>query len=167
MYKQAENGLWIKTCSKCQTEKTLDSFSKNRAAKDGLQAWCKDCGKAYRDSKKATQEIEVVSNPDVFENMMSQFTVTHMMSDTSSLWKVLENELSDDQMEAIPGMLLAFLEDRVEDGFFLLASVTDTETDVALVYRELFIALMPALRNSDNYEHTKNMLREMAMNQFM
>lgn len=166
MFKQAENGLWTKTCSKCKDAKTLDSFSKNRAAKDGLQAWCKDCGKAYRSSKKTRQEIEVTSNGDVFEDLMRPLTLVHMMPDTSALWKVLDNELSDDQMEAIPGMLLAFLEDRVEDGFFLLSSVTSTETDVALVYRELFIALI-AMRDSDNHEYTKNRLREMAIEQFM
>ena len=32
-----------KICSKCDTEKSLDSFGSNRRTKDGLQAYCKEC----------------------------------------------------------------------------------------------------------------------------
>lgn len=37
--------MQFKTCSKCQTSKPTADFSKRSAAKDGLQAWCKQCQK--------------------------------------------------------------------------------------------------------------------------
>ena len=43
----------MKKCTKCGVEKTLDSFNKQKACKDGLQYMCKDCKK---DCKKAYYE---------------------------------------------------------------------------------------------------------------
>ena len=37
----------LKTCTKCKIEKLRSEFSKNRAAKDGLQTWCKACVAVY------------------------------------------------------------------------------------------------------------------------
>ncbi len=37
----------MKICSKCEEEKLLIEFSKNRTNKDGHQAWCKKCCKIY------------------------------------------------------------------------------------------------------------------------
>ena len=34
-----------KYCPKCQTEKDLLRFSKNKARKDGVQNYCKECEK--------------------------------------------------------------------------------------------------------------------------
>ena len=35
----------MKYCPGCKTEKTTESFYKNKSTKDGLQAYCKDCWK--------------------------------------------------------------------------------------------------------------------------
>lgn len=40
----------MKPCTKCGIEKSFDSFCKNAMRKDGLQAWCKDCKKRWRDA---------------------------------------------------------------------------------------------------------------------
>ena len=37
----------IKVCSKCNTEKSLDSFGVNKATKDGLQYHCRVCINEY------------------------------------------------------------------------------------------------------------------------
>lgn len=37
----------MKTCTKCKTEKPLDSFSMNKRQKDGRQQWCKACISAH------------------------------------------------------------------------------------------------------------------------
>ena len=35
----------MKTCSKCNIEKSLDLFSKDKSRKDGYNTFCKECGK--------------------------------------------------------------------------------------------------------------------------
>jgi hypothetical protein len=37
----------MKRCSKCQCEKPLEDFPKNKATKDGLGSWCRACVAAY------------------------------------------------------------------------------------------------------------------------
>jgi 5-methylcytosine-specific restriction endonuclease McrA len=44
----------MKTCKKCNTEKTLESFSKDKTRKDDLQPYCKQCTSEYK--KKHRQE---------------------------------------------------------------------------------------------------------------
>jgi hypothetical protein len=49
-----------KTCKKCEVEKDVGEFSKNKSKKDGLQNWCKLCRKedyeANRDKRKEWRE---------------------------------------------------------------------------------------------------------------
>lgn len=44
--------LHTKQCSCCKDFKLLTCFSKNKAAKDGLQHKCKDCDNSYQRSRK-------------------------------------------------------------------------------------------------------------------
>jgi hypothetical protein len=37
----------MKLCKKCKVLKPLNSFSRNKNLKDGLQWWCKDCKKTH------------------------------------------------------------------------------------------------------------------------
>lgn len=39
-----------KTCSKCSENKPLDQFNKTKRNKDGLQTWCRECTKQYKQS---------------------------------------------------------------------------------------------------------------------
>jgi NAD-dependent SIR2 family protein deacetylase len=45
----------MKTCSKCQEELDESSFSKNKASKDGLFCWCRDCHSEYKKKQYAAQ----------------------------------------------------------------------------------------------------------------
>jgi len=42
----------LKRCNKCETEKPLDNFNKNRSRKDGRQSWCRACVAIYDNSPK-------------------------------------------------------------------------------------------------------------------
>lgn len=41
----------MKRCSRCGQIKSVESFSKNRSAKDGLSYWCRQCYSGTRSSK--------------------------------------------------------------------------------------------------------------------
>lgn len=43
----------MKTCTKCNESKTVDKFYKDSRAKDGLQTWCRECRKDYRDTYRS------------------------------------------------------------------------------------------------------------------
>lgn len=46
----------VKVCTKCATEKPLESFSRNARAGDGRVAWCKDCYLAWaRENRDKTR----------------------------------------------------------------------------------------------------------------
>jgi len=49
------NDQQVKECSKCNTPKPLDNFSKNARASFGRDAWCKKC---HSDYTKATPEYQ-------------------------------------------------------------------------------------------------------------
>lgn len=44
----ADDATQMKTCSKCRVEKRVDSFSRDRARRDGRQPQCKECRNAHR-----------------------------------------------------------------------------------------------------------------------
>lgn len=48
IYKLLNPADAVKICPKCEEEKTLDSFSKNRRTKDGRQVYCKKCKSTYQ-----------------------------------------------------------------------------------------------------------------------
>jgi hypothetical protein len=50
-YEKRENEE-TKTCTKCERELPLSEFHKNRATKDGLQSWCKDCFRKRANKQK-------------------------------------------------------------------------------------------------------------------
>lgn len=42
----------MKICVKCNIEKSLENYTREKNTKDGFRGECKDCRKAYRDSRK-------------------------------------------------------------------------------------------------------------------
>jgi len=48
----------MKTCTRCNNEKPLDTFSKNKNKKDGRGAWCKPCHRAYENNRYKTSTDE-------------------------------------------------------------------------------------------------------------
>lgn len=49
----------MKTCKKCNLEKTIDEFGRNKAKKDGLDIYCKECNALKsRKSKKDKEKIK-------------------------------------------------------------------------------------------------------------
>jgi 5-methylcytosine-specific restriction endonuclease McrA len=47
-----KSNLKIKICGKCKIEKSINEFNKDNSRKDGLQHYCKQCLKQYREDNK-------------------------------------------------------------------------------------------------------------------
>ena len=43
----------IKRCKRCNSEKDIIMFSNQKASKDGLNPWCKDCNSEYKKIKRS------------------------------------------------------------------------------------------------------------------
>lgn len=54
--------MLTKHCSRCQRDLPLDQFKKNKAMRDGLQAWCTECLYAYRNDPVRYQQYREVDN---------------------------------------------------------------------------------------------------------
>lgn len=68
-----------KKCSKCGRELPVSEFWKNITKDDGLQDYCKDCGKNYFKNRKAEPSSslkKVYSNPD-----LAKFTPKQLMEE--------------------------------------------------------------------------------------
>lgn len=61
-----------KKCSKCGRELPLNEFYLNRAAADGLQAWCKECQKERIRGHKINKDC----NPE-----LAQFTLRQLIEE--------------------------------------------------------------------------------------
>jgi len=60
----------MKTCPKCQQTKLSSAYGKNRATKDGLQTYCKDCRKEYSANNRdkiAEYKKEYYQRPESIE----------------------------------------------------------------------------------------------------
>jgi hypothetical protein len=49
-----DRGIWQKSCTVCQTFKTLDQFYKDRNGRPG--SWCRDCIQAYQRRRYRTRK---------------------------------------------------------------------------------------------------------------
>lgn len=61
-HKLCEDGIEVKFCPKCEKWKPLNTFAKNKTAKDGLYVYCKDCmnddyRNRYYTKKKNTKKV--------------------------------------------------------------------------------------------------------------
>ena len=75
----------MKKCSRCQVEKPLECFNKNKTKKDGFQTMCKNCSRAkskkYYISNLEKHKAETTKRKKkvIFENrkMLFEFYKTH------------------------------------------------------------------------------------------
>lgn len=74
-----------KTCSQCKQTKLLSEFTTNKAAKFGVQPFCRDCGRKYaqnyylRNKKKvhAASRAALKRKRDVMMDLVSTYKATH------------------------------------------------------------------------------------------
>lgn len=113
-----------KICTKCQEYKALVEFSKNKNTRDGLQAWCKSCQRAYVASRKPLK-----APLSAFEDVVGGLG----LSPNQSVLDLVTDDLTTDQEEAELSMLLALAEDRYEDFYQLLALIAVDSREISTV----------------------------------
>jgi hypothetical protein len=58
----------MKTCKKCNEVKDLSQFCKNKAIKDGLHYYCKECCRSYDASYRSNEEVKKRRSKERKEN---------------------------------------------------------------------------------------------------
>lgn len=90
----------MKFCSKCNNNKSPESFSKHCKAKDGLNSWCKDCYNQYRiDNKERLKELNSIwqkANPEKCNANTAKWQKlnTKKCSEKSRIWRSKNTERS-------------------------------------------------------------------------
>lgn len=77
----------FKTCSKCKTEKSIDSFHNNKRSKDGKQHRCKPCAKAF--TQEATKTWRNSSENYKFSVMKTKVKLKYGL-DLDTIQKIYE-----------------------------------------------------------------------------
>lgn len=76
----------MKICRRCEQEKPLIAFSRNKTFPDGLSTWCKQCRSEYRREEyaahhpgrqRATSESEMVYKTKVCIDCMQELPISH------------------------------------------------------------------------------------------
>ncbi|MFJ8024288.1 hypothetical protein [Streptomyces sp. NPDC096311] len=150
----------VKTCSKCQESKTRDNFSKNRAAKDGLQSYCKECVRAYNQARNASNRP--VATPTAEEASHGRTSPQTAAESFDEIVKDLESpalrdfpcpfekhQLTEEQDEALAGILIALMRKDVAGSKFLMSEVCETWKDVTAVMAVLLELIIGVAGNSD------------------
>lgn len=83
----------MKTCADCKGSKPYSDFSKRSAAKDGRQAYCRECSKARSAARyEAKREESLDWQKDYYErnlDMRRQYAVQYMNENQHCGWKSL------------------------------------------------------------------------------
>jgi hypothetical protein len=60
-----------KICSKCRIEKSVNNFCKNKSRKDGLNCYCDDCAKIYRNNWTRNNKEKVAGYHNIYYRQRS------------------------------------------------------------------------------------------------
>lgn len=154
----------VKRCSKCQEFKTRDNFSKNRAAKDGLQSYCKGCVRAYNQARNASNRpIVALATEETRAGQIAPETAVQSFDeivrrlDYPTLldfpWPFEESRrLTEEQDEALAGILIALMRNDAAGSKFLMSQVCETWEDVTLVMSVLLEMLIGVAGKSHHKE---------------
>src|SRR5262245_23194070 len=56
----------IKTCTKCNTEKPISDFGKDKSRKDGVFSWCKACTRLNSNQYRANNQEAVLKRKALY-----------------------------------------------------------------------------------------------------
>lgn len=62
-----------KFCKKCNLSKDIDDFAKNKSKKDGLNTYCKQCQKPYKDSHYRNNKERYINKNRNYREKVKQF----------------------------------------------------------------------------------------------
>jgi len=71
----------MKICKKCNVEKSLGEFHKDKRTKDGLYKWCKSCKKEYDLIYRKTDKIQNLYKSKEYRNRKKEYKKWRDMTD--------------------------------------------------------------------------------------
>ena len=103
-----------KKCSKCSKLKTLKSFGDSNKKTDGLQSWCRNCFKQYRNDNKSV-------TPDERKKQQMYFTYPQYDSEQRSILMRLRRSIMEHENGLYPADSInpEWAERLVDDGLVI------------------------------------------------
>lgn len=65
-----------KVCTRCQVEKSVDDFYRNRQQRDGHSSWCAECEKAYQRDRSQIASIREARKPVSRRQRLKRYGLT-------------------------------------------------------------------------------------------
>jgi hypothetical protein len=180
-----------KTCKHCREAKPLERYGKHPKTKDRLHTWCRDCqserGKAQYAAAVRASEARVVTpwEPEAreqqngsqtatetrrlaladYENTFADMTEDVRFPDLESPWPFESGYgLTEEQDEAIPGLLIALMRKDAAGSKFLLSQVCESWEDVMSTTSFVIELLVDAIHSNDAEERVIQAAEKMIAN---
>jgi len=81
-----------KKCGKCELEKNLNEFTKNKSKKDGLNNYCKECNKTYQQEHYQNNKGYYLDRKKVLKTSLKEFVNNIKM--TAKCERCTENDIA-------------------------------------------------------------------------
>jgi hypothetical protein len=73
----------MKICSRCNVEKSLDEFRKQRRYRNGINCWCRDCEREYSteqartETRQKSKKAWIEKNPEKVAGYLKKYEDKH------------------------------------------------------------------------------------------
>ena len=163
--------MTTKRCSACHTHKPLSEYTKNRATKDGLRCYCKECSRMKKteyEAKKKGESMRYHKFKAIYNGMTTVQKKVYEAIPISEAWDSvkIKNELQRTggytenriMMGCINGLISSGLVKEVGKGFFQREPVTEkAETIIEKEQQKEETQIMPQRSNTDPIEKIANL----------
>jgi len=123
-----------KVCTKCHEEKTISMFNKHRKGKYGVESICKECRKAYNQSKKTQDSLPPViihtTKPELLKQLRAVIEQIEENDKVLSKYVIGEDNIPIDELAHKPediGQNVDLIKDLTER-YIIESQATDTNS---------------------------------------
>lgn len=143
----------MKTCKHCQESKARSRFTRDGRTRDGLRKVCEDCRQASQERRTAsvaaaaaeeTREAVNIAQAaaESFDDIVNGLETPTLPDIPWFLGNGAHLPLTAEQNEAMPGILIALLQDDAFGSKYLMTQVCETVSDVMVIASEVITSLL-------------------------